>query len=525
MLEGVLVVGHVVVVIVGIGKETVACGKDIAGADIGRRQMGLTWVLDDEEVLVVVGEILAELVAEVGVGVAVADNLHWFAGAHRTMVGGYYHAIVAAGKQFEEFGDCRMAEPTEGDTAISRLGVGQLAHHLRLGAGMTEHVDEIEHHNIDVVLCQLWIALKIAFGTSDVVHLIIREGVVAAETLYLCADEGLLVDVLAFLLVFIHPKVGEHARNVVGHKSAEDGIAGILCGGGQDAAVELLVDVETVGEFGRKDTPLVVAEIIEDDEEDLLAGIDGGEDGGFEEFGTQHRARGVAHTGGKVLHPLHIVGTDILGKALVGFFLLHGEHLGHLTVGSGEFEFPMHQAAVDIHPILPCATVHDCHGNALEVLLITRLGDFGDYLLAVDILLERKEYLVGIDGLDEIIGYLRPDGLIHNVFLLTLGDHHHWHGRRHFLDALEGLQPTYSGHHLVEEDKVETPFTAKVDGVVTIAYGDYLVAFLFQKEYMGTEKFYLVIHPQQSSIFCHIFIFSFFAVLRMSMNYGEECQR
>ena len=506
MLERVLVVGHVVVVIVGIGKEAVACGKDIAGADIGRRQMGLAGVLDDKEFLIVVGQVLAELVAEIGVGVAVADYLHWFAGAHRTMVGGDYDAIVALRKQFEEVGDCRMAKPTEGDAAICRLGVGQLAHHLRLGAGMTEHVDEIEHDDIDVVLGQLGVALQIALGTGNVVDLIIGECVVAAETLNLGAYEGFLVDVLPFVLVLIHPQVGEHAGNVVGHKTAEQGIAGILCGGGEDAAVELFVDVETVGEFGGKHAPLVVAEIVEYDKKYLLAGVNGRKDMGLKQFGAQQRATVIAHTGGKRLHPLHIVGTDILGKSLVGLFLLHGKHLGHLTVGSAELEFPMHKTTIYIHPILPRATVHDGHGYALEILLITRLGDLGNNLLAVDILLEGEKNLTGIDGLDEIIGYLGADGLIHDVFLLALGDHDHGCGGRYLLDALKCLQTIKSGHHLVEENKVETTFTAKVDGIVVIAHGDDLIAFLFQKNDVGAQQFYLVIHPQEGSVLCHIFI-------------------
>ena len=36
VLEGVFVVGDVIVVIVGIGKEVAAGGKDVRGADVGR---------------------------------------------------------------------------------------------------------------------------------------------------------------------------------------------------------------------------------------------------------------------------------------------------------------------------------------------------------------------------------------------------------------------------------------------------------------------------------------------------------
>ena len=47
-----------------------------------------------------------------------------------------------------------MTEPGEGDAAIGTLIVGELPHHLRLCAGMTEHVDEVEYHDVQVVLFQ-----------------------------------------------------------------------------------------------------------------------------------------------------------------------------------------------------------------------------------------------------------------------------------------------------------------------------------------------------------------------------------
>ena len=125
----------------------------------------------------------------------------------------------------------------------------------------------------------------------------------------------------------------------------------------------------------------------------------------------------------------------------------------------------------------------------------------------MDVFLEGEKYLIGIDRLDEIVGYLRANGLIHDILLLALGDHHHGHGGGYRLDCLEGFEATDTWHHLVEKDKVETALTAKVDGIVTIAHRDDLIAFLFQKNDVGTEMFYLVIHPQQGSVFCHIVMF------------------
>ena len=82
MLEGVFVVTHVVVVVVGVGEEGVACGKYVCRADIGCGQMGLAGVFDFKDFLGVVVEVLAQFVAQVGIGVAVANNLHGAVGAN-----------------------------------------------------------------------------------------------------------------------------------------------------------------------------------------------------------------------------------------------------------------------------------------------------------------------------------------------------------------------------------------------------------------------------------------------------------
>ena len=85
----------------------------------------------------------------------------------------------------------------------------------------------------------------------------------------------------------------------------------------------------------------------------------------------------------------------------------------------------MHEFPVDVYPVLPRPAVHDLHGDLLEVLLILVLGHLSLYLLAMDVLFQRQEYLVGIDGLDQIVGNLLSDGLFHDVFFLALGHHHY----------------------------------------------------------------------------------------------------
>ena len=46
------------------------------------------------------------------------------------------------------------------------------------------------------------------------------------------------------------------------------------------------------------------------------------------------------------------------------------------------------------------------HAYACEVLAIAGVCDLGHYLSLVEVLLEGEEYLVGVDGFDEVVGNL-----------------------------------------------------------------------------------------------------------------------
>ena len=135
-------------------------------------------------------------------------------------------------------------------------------------------------------------------------------------------------------------------------------------------------------------------------------------------------------------HPVHIVLTNVFAKASVSLLLLHIEHLRHLRIGSAELQFPAYQPLVNIDPVLPRATVHNLHRQLLELLLITGLHRLRHDFAAMDILLQRQQYLVGVDGFDQIVSYLLADGLVHDVFLFALRHHHDGNLRSYLLDAL-----------------------------------------------------------------------------------------
>ena len=123
-----------------------------------------------------------------------------------------------------------MTEPGEGDAAIGTLIVGEFPYHFRLSTGMTEHVDEVEHHDIQVILLQRAELLQQLICISLVVDFMIRERVLPSVSFHLCLNKWLFIQVLAFFFVLIYPEIREHLSNLIGHQATEDGIAGILGG-------------------------------------------------------------------------------------------------------------------------------------------------------------------------------------------------------------------------------------------------------------------------------------------------------
>ena len=75
MLEGVLIVRHIIIIVVRVSEEGITIGENIRGTQIGRWQLCLVRFLDGEYFLGIVCQILAQLVAQVGICVAVAYNL------------------------------------------------------------------------------------------------------------------------------------------------------------------------------------------------------------------------------------------------------------------------------------------------------------------------------------------------------------------------------------------------------------------------------------------------------------------
>ena len=199
-----------------------------------------------------------------------------------------------------------MAEPRQGDGAVGRLVISQFANHTALCPGMRKHIDEVEHHDIQVVLLECVQLLHQFIGISRIIHLVIGKGVTPAIAFQLSLNERFFIQVLTFFLFLVNPQVRKHLCNLIGHQPAKNGITSILCSSGQNAEIQVFVYVEEISYLLTEHTPLVIAEVIHHDEEHLLPIIKQGEHLRLENV---RREDGLPHP---TFHPIQIVGFDKL---------------------------------------------------------------------------------------------------------------------------------------------------------------------------------------------------------------------
>ena len=490
MLEGASIVGDVVVVIVGVSEEVGVGGEDVARAQVRRGQSSPGGVVDLEDVLGVAGHVSAGLVAEVGVGVAIAGDLDRVVDLDGAMIGGEDHTAALIGQSVEQLEHDGMLKPRAGQAAVSGRALGQLTDHLTLGTGMREHVDKVDDNNVELVAQQVVEAVQDTLAVLRFVDLVVREVVAFAEAVDLGLDQRLLVRVLALLALLVDPEIGKHLGDLCRHEAGEDGVAGILGGGGEDAVVHLFVHREAVRKQRPHDAPLVEAEVVDEDEEDLLASVEQGEDLRLEKVGTHQRSTG------RIGHPAHVILADELAEGTVSLPLLHDEHFLHGGLVLLEFDLPIDEFLVDLRPVVGGEGVVDLHADATKLLLIALGGGGGDDVVLVEVLFDGEEQLVGVDRLDKVVGNPVTDSLIHDALLLALGDHDDGHGGVDLLDGDQGFESGESGHILIEEDEVKSLFATAVDSVLSADDGRHVVAFLFEEEDVRLEEVDLVVSPE-----------------------------
>ena len=220
----------------------------------------------------------------------------------------------------------------------------------------------------------------------------------------------------------------------------------------------------------------------------------------------------MRHDGNLILRsalvdPVVIVAAHELAELLIRLALLVHQHLLDALVGRvGQINLPPRYLAVERAPRRE-RRGHLAHGGYTpELGAVVGRGLLGDELLRMHVLLDRQQDLVGIDGLDDVIGDLRPDGLVHDILLLALGHHDDGRGGPHLLDERQRLESRHTGHHLVENNEVVSGRAHHVDGVVTVVACVDLVTFSLKKQHVRLQQLDFVVDPEY---FYHIFSFIF----------------
>ena len=165
----------------------------------------------------------------------------------------------------------------------------------------------------------------------------------------------------------------------------------------------------------------------------------------------------------------------------VGLLFLHLKHLAHTCRGIGKLHLAEHQAPVEVVPVLDAVGAVDERAQLAELLPVVTRHLLRHKLLGVQVLLDGYEYLVGVDGLDEIVGYLAADSLVHYVLLLAFGNHYHGSLRLPLLYQRECLQAGKARHVLVEYYEVERLGHGHVESVAAVVGRYHIVAAVAEK--------------------------------------------
>ena len=409
------------------------------------------------------------------------------------MVRGDDDGVSPLGEELEDGVKVRVLEPRARQRAERRVVLREFADDVGLGTCVRKDVEEVVDDDREIGVVDLLDVVHQLAPLLRAHQLVERELPVLAVLAHQPLQKLLLVLVLAALLVVVEPLVGHQAVDGQRHQPREDGVAGVLRGGGEDGAVKVVLrHVVPAPQQRRNRPPLVVAEVVDQQQRGLGVLVDDGED-----VGAHERVR---HHGGVVralVDPVVVVAAHELAELLIGLAFLVGQHLLDALVGGfRQFDLPCGELAVERAPVLERVGHLERGRDAAELRTVVGGGLLGHQLLLVHVLLDREQHLVGVDGLDEVVGDLRPHGFVHDVLLLALGGHDHGRRGAHLLDLGKGFESRHAGHHFVEDDQVVGSFGSHVDRVVSVVAGVHFIALLLEEQHVGLQQFDFVVDPE-----------------------------
>ena len=210
-----------------------------------------------------------------------------------------------------------MLKPRAGQATIGSFALRQLANHLALRTSVRQHIHKVQHDYIQLIAHQRGNHAQQLLAIQGVVHLIIRECVIFAKTIDLCLDQWGLVEVLPLLALLVHPQIGKQLLDLQRHQPGEDGITRILRSSREDAIIKILIEGKVFSQQVFHHSPLIQAEVIDQDKKDLLLLIKQRENALLEKIRTHQR------TILRMLNPINVIAFDKLGERMIGLLFLH----------------------------------------------------------------------------------------------------------------------------------------------------------------------------------------------------------
>ncbi len=219
---------------------------------------------------------------------------------------------------------------------------------------------------------------------------------------------------------------------------------------------------------------------------------------GLEELGTDvHRERRAV--AGAVVQPSGVVALEIAGEVLPQTFLQCAQRiLQPRLIRLAETNLPFGELGHELDPFAPG------EGSAAAGLELPEPGGevAGEALLPDPVAVEEPgdhgKDLAGIDRLDQVVGDVRPNGVLEGLGLLALGDHHHRHAVVEGPNGAEELEPATARHLLVEQHHAVGLALQQHQRVVTVGGGLDDESLLFQEEHVGCQAFHLVVDPKDA---------------------------
>ena len=219
MLEGIFVILHIVIVIVGIGEKVVLHGEDIGRTHVGFGEECFFGLPNREEMasLLVVIEVFALLVSKVGGGFAIPDDAGRSLHPNGPMIGGQNNFDVAGTEGLQCAKERGKLQPGLGKRSVGRFIGRKLPDDVHLRARVRQQVDEVVDNRVEVILHQIedvvGKGLAILWGDDFVIAM----ANIKSVPLDLFRQKQPFMLVLPSFFIIIEPLFGKSSGDLRGH--------------------------------------------------------------------------------------------------------------------------------------------------------------------------------------------------------------------------------------------------------------------------------------------------------------------